>query len=249
MLDSLTILFPAYNDENTIGGLVADAFLVCPELAHQFKVIVVNDGSQDGTAQVLESLKTCYGDLLCIITHKKNRGYGGALRSGFAANVYDWLFYTDGDGQYDVKQLPRLVNAWSPNLDVVNGYIAKRHDAWHRRFIGKCYNGLLHAMFKLPIRDIDCDFRLLRGSLLKQLNLMSISGTICIEMIVKLKELGAQFAETEIQHFPRLHGRSQFFQVNHLLSTLKQFLKLIWFLKIKKNEPQNLPVDRIATPS
>lgn len=220
------MFFPAYNDASSLPGLIANTFATLAALTADFEVIVVNDGSADSTATVLAELQAQYGAQLRVITHKVNRGYGGALRTGFAAATKDLFFYTDGDGQYDVRQLPLLLAALKPNVGLVNGFKLERNDPWHRIFIGKVYNQFARLLFRIRLRDIDCDFRLIRRELLQSLELTSTSGTICVELVRKIELSGCDVAEVGVHHYPRLHGRSQFFRFRSLAKTLVQLLRL-----------------------
>jgi glycosyltransferase involved in cell wall biosynthesis len=225
-IPSLSIFFPAYNDAPSLPSLLAETFAVAPQITSDFEVIVINDGSQDDTGAVLESLQALYGSCLRVITHEQNRGYGGALRSGFAASHKDWVFYTDGDGQYDVSELPKLAERVKPAVGLVNGYKLERNDPWHRIWIGNTYNAFARFLFRVRLRDIDCDFRLIRRELLERIHLTSTSGTICVELVRKLELTGCQVEEVGVHHYPRLHGRSQFFRIKSLLTTFRQLLAL-----------------------
>lgn len=194
--------------------------------ASDYEVIVVNDGSYDITAQVLWDLQGKFGGRLRVVTHEKNRGYGGALRSGFAAARKDLVFYTDGDGQYDIGELPALLAKMTPGVGLVNGYKLERNDPWHRIWIGKVYNAFSRFLFRIRIRDVDCDFRLMRRDLLDRMQLTSTSGTICVELVRKLELSGLKVEEVGVHHYPRLHGRSQFFRVRSLVVTLFQLIRL-----------------------
>jgi glycosyltransferase involved in cell wall biosynthesis len=163
---------------------------------------------------------------LSVLTHAHNRGYGGALRSGFAAAQKEFVFYTDGDGQYDVGELPRLLELAGPATGLVNGYKLERHDPRHRVWIGSAYNFCARLLFRIRIRDIDCDYRLIRRALLEKIHLTSTSGTICVELVRKLELSGCQVMEVGVQHYPRLHGRSQFFRIRSLAVTFLQLLRL-----------------------
>jgi glycosyltransferase involved in cell wall biosynthesis len=223
---SLSVFFPAYNDAPSLPLLLERCYAVLEKHVEDYEVIVVDDGSRDATAAVLEELKARYGASLRVVTHAVNRGYGAALRSGFAAASKDLVFYTDGDGQYDVGELPALLARLGPYTGFVNGYKLERSDPRHRIWIGKVYNRFAAFLFGLQIRDIDCDFRLIRRQLLDQILLESTSGTICVELVRKLEMTGWDFAEVGVHHYPRLHGRSQFFRVRSLATTFLQLLRL-----------------------
>jgi glycosyltransferase involved in cell wall biosynthesis len=224
--ESISVFFPAYNDAPSLPNLVARTFEVLEQHFRDFEVIVVNDGSYDNTAGVLRTLQERLGDRLKVVTHRKNRGYGGALRSGFSAATKELIFYTDGDGQYDISELPKLLELLAPDVGLVNGYKLERNDPWHRVWIGKVYNRFARFLFGIRLRDVDCDFRLIRREALTGIKLQSTSGTICVELVRKL-ELGPwRTVEVGVHHYPRLYGRSQFFRFRSLLTTLWQLMRL-----------------------
>lgn len=225
-VESLSVFFPAYNDAPSLPALICNTFSVLREHVEEFEVIVVNDGSSDNTGEVLARLKQEYAPHLRVITHEQNRGYGGALRSGFAAATKDFVFYTDGDGQYDVLELPKLLEQMNDGVGLVNGYKLERNDPRHRIWIGNAYNTFARFLFRVGIRDIDCDYRLIRRSLLEDIRLTSTSGTICVELVRKLELTSCRVVEVGVRHYPRLHGRSQFFRVRSLLQTLFQLIRL-----------------------
>lgn len=223
---SLSVFFPAYNDAPSLPELIGKTFAVLAEHVEDYEVIVVNDGSQDNTGAVLAGLAGKYAPHMRVVTHPQNRGYGGALRSGFAAATRELVFYTDGDGQYDVGELPKLLALMRPEVGLVNGFKMERNDPWHRIFIGKVYNQFARFLFRIRIRDVDCDFRLIRRALLQEAHLISTSGTICVELVRKLEMSGAEVREVGVHHYPRLHGKSQFFRLPSLLQTLGQLVRL-----------------------
>ena len=226
--ESISVFFPAYNDEHTIGTLVEQSISVIERLGFtDYEVIAINDGSEDGTAAVLARLESDLPQLR-VITHPKNRGYGGALRSGFSAACKDLVFYTDGDAQYDVEELPLLLEKLADDVDVVNGYKVSRSDVWIRDVVGKLYRSAVRMLFKTPIRDIDCDFRLIRRRALEPIQLTMDSGAICLELVAQLTANGARFAEVGVHHYPRQYGRSQFFRPRHIIQTLLDDFRF-WF--------------------
>ncbi len=222
----MSVFFPAYNDGDSLPGLLEKTFRVLSRHVDDYEVIVVNDGSRDHTAEVLREQQALYGPRMRVLTHPVNRGYGGALRSGFEAAGKEFVFYTDGDGQYDPGELPKLLALMKPGVGLVNGYKIERNDPWHRVFIGKVYNRFARFVFRIRIRDIDCDFRLIRRSLLEEIRLTSTSGTICVELVRKLELSPTEVAEVGVHHYPRLHGSSQFFRFRSLLKTLYQLTRL-----------------------
>jgi len=247
---SLSVFFPAYNDAPSLPGLIAKTFDVLRAHAADYEVVVVNDGSHDNTAEVLESLRAQYHPYMRVVTHEVNRGYGGALRSGFAAATRDFVFYTDGDGQYDVDDLPKLMSLVNDEVGLVNGFKLERNDPWHRVWIGKTYNRFARFLFGVNLSDIDCDFRLIRRKLMDDIELVSTSGTICVELVRKIEMSPYQVRETGVRHLPRLHGRSQFFRVKSLLTTFYQLLRLYvqvvllgrWRAAKKREAPQGQAV-------
>lgn len=227
-ISGISVFFPAYNDAPSLPKLIAATFAVLEEHALDYEVIVVNDGSQDQTGEVLAQLAATHGSRMRVITHEQNRGYGGALRSGFGAAVKEWVFYTDGDGQYDVNELPKLLGQAALDVGLVNGFKLERNDPRHRIWIGNVYNACARFLFRIRLRDVDCDFRLIRRSLLNEVRLTSTSGTICVELVRKLETSAYRVVEVGVHHYARQHGRSQFFRVQSLLVTLSQLIRLYW---------------------
>lgn len=247
---SLSVFFPAYNDAPSLPALLEKTFATIRPVFSDFEVIVVNDGSQDNTARVLEDLRQQFAPHLRVVTHSVNRGYGGALRSGFAAATKDLVFYTDGDGQYDPSELLLLYRRLRPDVGFVNGYKIERNDPKHRIVIGKLYNQFARTLFGVRIRDIDCDFRLIRRSLVDSLKLTSTSGTICVELVRKLELSGWAFEEVGVHHYPRRHGRSQFFRVKSLLTTLYQLIRLrlqLLFSESRRTRPASSTTPQTRT--
>ena len=230
---SLSVFFPAYNDGGTIASLVITALQSAPKLTPNYEVIVVNDGSSDSTAQILDELARVYPQLK-IVTHETNRGYGGALRSGFAAASKDVIFYTDGDAQYDPAEIELLWPKMAPGVDLVNGYKISRSDPWHRIVIGRIYHHTVKLMFGLRVRDVDCDFRLLRRSIFERVRLEKNSGVICLEMMKKIQDAGFNIVEVPVHHYHRAHGQSQFFNFPRVIRTGIDVLKLWYALVVRQ---------------
>jgi glycosyltransferase involved in cell wall biosynthesis len=231
-LSHLTVFFPAYNDEKSIGSLVEKVFHILPNLASRYEVIVVNDGSSDDTAGVLKNLSSQYENLT-IITHRKNKGYGGALKSGFKNAKGDFVFYTDGDGQYDVLELPKLVEKMDSRVDLVNGYKIERQDSPLRIILGELYALWVRLLLGIRFADVDCDFRLFRRRILEKITLTRDSGAICAEILAKIQGAKGVIASVPVHHYPRKFGRSQFFRPDRILKTLLDDIWLWWKLRRK----------------
>ncbi len=222
---SLTVFFPAYNDSGTIESLVIRAVQVASRLTPDFEVIVVNDGSSDTTREIADELTRTYPQVRAI-HHPKNRGYGGALRTGFAAATKDLIAYTDGDAQYDPTELEALWQRLTPDVDVVNGYKISRSDPIHRIVIGRVYHHAVKLLFRLRVRDVDCDFRLMRREIFNRVRLERDTGVICLEMMRKIQDAGFRIVEVPVHHYHRTHGQSQFFNFRRVFSTIVDVLKL-----------------------
>ena len=226
---TLTAFFPAYNDEHTIEGIVRTAAEEIGKVTDDFEIVVIDDGSKDGTGAIADRLAREL-PYVRAIHHPRNLGYGAALISGFKNARKDLIFYTDGDGQYDVREIHNLLAQLRPNIDLVNGYKVKRSDAWYRIWIGALYRWGMRKAFALSIRDVDCDFRLIRRRVFDVISLQSTSGVICVEMARKFDVAGFRMAEIPVSHYPRLHGRSQFFRFRHLSKTLVALFRVWWTL-------------------
>jgi glycosyltransferase involved in cell wall biosynthesis len=224
---TLTAFFPAYNDQHTIEGIVRTVALEMQKVTSDYEVLVVDDGSRDDTGPLLDrlALELPY---LRVIHHETNMGYGAALITGSKNSRKDVIFYTDGDGQYDVREIHNLLKELGPNIDLVNGYKVKRSDAWYRVAIGLLYRRLMRFAFHLSIRDVDCDFRLFRRHVFDKITLESRSGVICVEMAKKFEQAQFRMVEVPVSHHPRLHGRSEFFRMRHLVHTFRGLLKIWW---------------------
>ncbi len=242
----LTIFFPAYNDAGTIPSLVICAVMTARELTDDFEVVVVNDGSRDGTGQVLEELsRMC--PALRVATHPQNRGYGAALRTGFASATKEFVFYTDGDAQYDPRELADLWACMTPDVDLVNGYKMSRSDPLHRIIIGRLYHHTVKLLFGLRVRDVDCDFRLMRRSIFERVHLEKSSGVICLELMKKVQDAGCRIVETPVHHFHRAYGTSQFFNFPRIARTLVDIAKL-WTALVWRKTHQDAATHPVPPP-
>ena len=221
----LSIFFPAYNDGATIASLVIAACKAAQRLTPDYEVIVVNDGSADRTPEIADELARAYPEVR-VVHHARNRGYGGALRSGFASARKELIFYTDGDAQYDPSELEALWPCMTDSIDLVNGYKITRSDPLHRVILGRMYHLTVSLLFGLRVRDVDCDFRLMRKSVFDKIELHRNSGVICLEMIKKIQDADCRIVEVPVHHYHRAYGRSQFFNFGRLARTAVDVARL-----------------------
>ena len=194
---SISAFFPAYNDGGTIGSLVVTTLKTLAEVTDDYEVFVVENGSTDYTVEVLEELARQSGHFH-YYAHREPLGYGGALRVGFARATRDLVFYTDGDAQYDPRELKQLLAALTPDVAVVNGWKIDRSDPLHRVIIGRVYHHVVKFLFGFRLRDVDCDFRLMRRRIFEVVRLEKDSGVICLEMMKKFQDAGFRVAETPV---------------------------------------------------
>ena len=240
IISSLSIFFPAYNDGGTIPSMVLTAQIAARAITNNYEIIVVNDGSQDHTALVLAELEKQI-PCLRVIQHTQNQGYGAALRTGFSAATKEWIFYTDGDAQYNPLDLALLVDALRGGVDIVNGYKISRNDPFIRILIGAIYNFGVKFAFGIHIKDVDCDYRLMRRTIFNTVKLESNTGSICVEMIKKIQDAGFKFAEAPVSHYHRQYGHSQFFNWQRLLRTARHLL-ILWRQLVLKNKLSRLKI-------
>jgi glycosyltransferase involved in cell wall biosynthesis len=229
---SISAFFPAYNDVASIGKILHTMAWLLPKLTDDFEIVIVDDGSNDGTGPLLDSLTQEY-EFSRVIHHGINRGYGAALITGFANCTKDLVFYTDGDGQYDVEELPKLLAAMTQDIDIVNGYKISRSDPKYRIVLGRVYQFLMRILFRLNVKDVDCDFRLFRRALFARVQLTYDSGVICVEMMKKFQAIGCRMVELPVHHYHRSHGRSQFFCFKHLRKIGSQLICAWWTLVVR----------------
>jgi len=234
----LSIFFPAYNDSGTIASLVITALQTARTLTPNHEVIVVNDGSRDRTADILDELARIYPQVR-VVHHQTNRGYGGALRTGFETATRELVFYTDGDAQYDPAEMAALWRRFDDTVDLVNGYKISRSDPLHRIVIGRVYHHTVKLLFGLTVRDVDCDFRMMRRSIFETVRLEKNSGVICLEMMKKITDAGFRIAEVPVHHYHRAYGKSQFFNFGRLYRTAIDVMKLWYALVVRREHLQH----------
>jgi glycosyltransferase involved in cell wall biosynthesis len=203
----LSVFFPAHNEAENLARTVSTAVAELDRLAlHDLEVVVVDDGSTDGTGDIAESL-AANDTRIRVVHHPVNRGYGAALKSGFAAARREWVFYTDSDGQFDLADIDRLL-PYAGEFDAIIGYRIQRSDHAIRKVNQALWSGLVRRVLGIDIRDVDCAFKLLRRSSLEGIDpLVSEGATISAELLVKLQRSGARLKQVGIPHHPRVAGK------------------------------------------
>ncbi len=222
---NLSIFFPAHNEEQNIERVVEAARAVAKEVADRFEVIVVNDGSKDRTREVAEGLAAKYPEVR-VVNHEVNRGYGGALQSGFKAAQYEYVFFSDGDGQFDLNELKQLV-PFVPEYDLVLGYRIKRSDPFYRWLNAKLYALFIRLIHGLKVKDIDCAFKLIKKSVLESFPLQSNGALISAELLIRAKHAGFKWKEIGVHHYPRQFGQ----QTGAKLKVILRMFREVWKLR------------------
>jgi dolichol-phosphate mannosyltransferase len=204
---ALSLVLPAFNEDGNIARAVADAAAAARTLVADYEIVVVDDGSRDRTAAVLDGMARELGSRLVVVRHPRNRGYGAALRSGFAATKGELVFYTDSDNQFDLTELRDFLPLMADH-DAVLGYRIGRQDPWPRRAASAFFNRLSSIAFGMSVRDLNCSFKLFRGDLLRSLPLESADFFIDTEMVARIHRGGWRYVQRGVRHFPRTAGRS-----------------------------------------
>ena len=203
---NVSVVLPAYNEEKNLRRTVDSARMVLSQIATDWEIIVVDDGSTDGTASVCEELiAEC--DKVRIIRHGSNKGYGAALKSGILSAGHELIFFTDSDGQFDLRELERLLE-WADEYDIVMGYRGKRHDPWHRLINAFGWNVLVRVVFGLRVRDVDCAFKLFRRTVFDRVKIRSAGAMINAEILAQATRFGMRMREIKVSHYPRSHGKA-----------------------------------------
>ncbi len=218
---SISAFFPAYNEEANIGALATKTASVLKNLASQYEVIAVNDGSKDRTADVIRKLNKKDRHIR-LVDHKVNQGYGAAVKSGFKAARYEWIYFTDGDGQFDVEEMKNLIPLLKDH-DLVVGYRIKRADPFQRKLNAFLWGSLVKMIFGLRgVRDIDCAFKFIRRDIFKTFKLETTGAMISTELLVKAKKNGFRIAERGVHHYPRRAGVQTGAKISVILRAFKE---------------------------
>jgi glycosyltransferase involved in cell wall biosynthesis len=226
---SISVVFPAYNEEGNIGKAVSEAIQILPSLTDDWEVIVVNDGSKDRTAGIVKDYTERNPNVL-LVHHSSNRGYGAALKSGITSAKKDLIFFCDSDLQFDLRELVKLFE-WIGDYDMVIGYRKKRQDSFYRRLNAFGWNTLVRWLLGLKVKDIDCAFKIFKREVFDKVKIDAIGAMVNTDILSQALKYGFRFKEVPVNHFPRLRGKQTGAHPKVILKAFKELIKLYNKLK------------------
>lgn len=230
-LISISVFLPCYNEAQNIPLVVSDLLVVLPQISHKYEIIIINDGSTDQTKKIASQISQKYRQVK-VINHPKNLGYGAAVRSGIQTSRYEWIFFTDGDHQFDVKELVAFV-PYSRDYQVIIGYRHKRADGWFRSFNARLFKLFINLLYRLHVKDIDCAFKLFHQSTIKPLSLQSNGAMISTEILYRLKKKHFKFKQLPVNHYPRKFGQPTGNNLKVVVKAGREAFSLYYQLKFK----------------
>jgi glycosyltransferase involved in cell wall biosynthesis len=222
-LSSVSFFCPAYHDEKNLPTLVPHVLEFLKEITDTFEIIIVEDGSPDKTGEVADALAKQFANVR-VIHHAKNMGYGAALHDGYLAAKYDYVMYTDGDNQYDVREFIPYLHLLE-EADVLSGYVTKKAVSFRRKVQSEVWNWLVRILFFIWIRDIDCAMKIYKRKVLDKISIKSSSCFIDAEMVIKAKKAGFTVAQFPVTHFPRTEGLASGSKMSVIVPTVVEMLK------------------------
>ena len=229
---SISVFFPCYNEQDNVARTVEKALAVLRKLNADFEVIIVDDGSFDETARIADRLAARHGAVK-VVHHPTNLGYGAALQSGFKAATKQLIFYTDGDGQFDIAEMPQLLPLMD-QYDIVSCYRLNRRDSIIRKINAWCWTKLVCLLFGLKIRDIDCAFKLYKSEIFKDMKLESTGALIDAEILARAARKGYTITQKPVHHYPRTAGRQTGANLRVILRAFKELFRLYGRIRSEK---------------
>jgi glycosyltransferase involved in cell wall biosynthesis len=203
-LPGLTVILPCHNEEENVAAAVSAARSAARRFARRCQIVVVDDGSTDGTGQIAAQLERAVPEVR-LVSHEQNGGYGAAVRSGIRAATMPWILLTDGDLQFDLLELEGFL-PHAARSDLVVGRRANRADPLARRVAAGVWNTLVRVLFRLPVRDVDCAFKLMRADAVRELPLSAEGAMVSTELLARALQGGATVIELDVHHRPRIAG-------------------------------------------
>lgn len=220
----ITIFFPCYNEEQNVERVTREALEVAARISDDYEIIIVNDGSRDRTGEIAERLAR-ENPAVRVIHHETNKGYGAALQTGFRNATRELVFYTDGDGQFKIEEITKLLPLIE-KYDIVSGYRIKRRDPFIRKVNAFLWGALVNALFKIRVSDVDSAFKLYRRKIFDEITLTSQGALIDTEILAKARARGYTIAEVGVNHYPRLAGEQTGAKLSVILRAFKELFKL-----------------------
>jgi len=225
MIDSLSVFFPTYNEEKNIRGIVLSAKKILQTVAKKWEIIIVNDGSSDGTQEVAKKLIEGDGRIR-IVTHKVNKGYGSALKSGFKKAKYNWVAFADSDGQFDFSEIKKFLPL-TDRYDLILGYRLKRADSLSRKIGAAVWAFIPQVLWGMKVRDYSCGFKLIKKKVFDAVQpLIGEEKVTQIELLVKAKGKGFKIAEVGVHHYPRRFGKPTGAKTKVILKSVVDIFRL-----------------------
>jgi len=221
---SVSVFLPCYNEQGNVGRTVENALRVLEKLNADFEIIIVDDGSSDGTARIADEIAG-RDKRVKVVHHDRNRGYGAALQSGFAAATKELVFYTDGDGQFDMNEMPPLLPLME-HWDIVSCYRLNRRDPLIRKINGWAWTKLVCLLFGLKVRDVDCAFKLYKREIFERIELSSTGALIDAEVLARAARKGYRITQEGVHHYPRTAGVQTGANLRVVLRAFKELFKL-----------------------
>jgi len=231
-VDSLSVFFPCYNEQDNVAQTTQQGLDVLEKLNIDFEIIIVNDGSKDGTAEIADKIAAKHSSVK-VVHHSTNLGYGAALQSGFKTATKKFVFYTDGDGQFDMKELPALLGLMD-QYDIVSCFRVNRQDPLLRKINAWCWTRLVCFLFNMNIRDIDCAFKLFRREIFDNIEMSSTGALIDTEILARAIRKGYSITQRGVHHYPRRAGEQTGANIMVILRAFRELFKL--FRQINKGD-------------
>lgn len=228
-VSSLSVFFPCYNEEANVENMVRKSQGILPEIADRWEIIPVNDGSKDKTGEIIDRLAK-EDPHVHPVHHEKNKGYGGAVVSGYNAAKYDFVFFTDGDLQFDLREITLLIEKLDEG-DLILGYRKNRQDPWNRKLNAFMWGSLVKFLFGFQVRDVDCAFKLIKRKVIDKVQLSAGGAMVSTELLARANKAGFRFVEVGVTHYPRVAGTQTGANLKVILRAFRELFKLYGKIK------------------
>lgn len=236
-IEELSVFFPCYNEEKNIKTTVSKAISILKNIAKKWEIILINDGSKDNTAKVLEEIKSNNPKEISIITHNPNRGYGAALKSGLYNSQYQWIAFTDSDGQFDFGEITKFINKQKEtNSDIVIGFYLSRQVSKATIITSKIWEIIVFILFGLKVTDIDCGFKLINKKVVETIPKLEAErgAFISSEFLIKAKKAGFKISELGVHHYPRTEGKATGRNIKVIIKSFTDLFRLWYKINFKR---------------